>query len=213
MSNPDPEKNQRKYTTQLTDQDVRGLIPEYLDWTHTGQFRDYGAPKAVCQLCGNTGLRYHFLIAHKKTGEAKWIGSQCILNFDLSAEAAQECKERAKKEAKAEQAHQRLLAVLKEVQDVYNHVKESDRRKIRWIIGKYQRRGGFSPSDLAWLFQVMAIFGFVPDFKLYTVNLRSKSDRTEIKQMGVTGLQLISRCLSEAQREKCEAWGIRLMFD
>ena len=38
-------------------------------WLHTGGFRDYGAPKAVCELCGHTGLRYHFLIANRVSGE------------------------------------------------------------------------------------------------------------------------------------------------
>lgn len=185
--------------------------PEFCaQWTHTGQFRDYGTPKAVCQLCGNTRLRYHFLIAHKATGEALWVGSQCILNFDLSAEVVQERKTRAKQQAADEKQYQQLVAVLREVQLVYTLLKEGDRRKIRWVVGKFQQRGDFSPADLAWLFQVMAICGCVPSFCLYPVTLRSKRDRSELLQMGISGLRLIFPCLSEDQRKKCLAWGVRL---
>jgi len=179
-------------------------------WTHTGQYRDYGTPQAVCQLCGNTGLRYHFLIAHKETGEALWVGSQCVLNFDLSAEVVEQRKARAKRQASAEKQYQQLVAVLQEVQQVYALLKEGDRRKIRWIVGKFQQRGSFSPADLAWLFQVMAMCGCVPDFPLYSLALSTKQDRSEILQMGISGLRLIASCLTDEQRKKCRVWGVRL---
>ena len=65
----------------------------FRQWTHTGQFKDHGKPTAVCDLCGNTGLRYHFLVANRQTGEAIWVGSECVLNFDLS-EAAVHARQR-----------------------------------------------------------------------------------------------------------------------
>jgi hypothetical protein len=188
-------------------------IQDYAQWTHTGQFRDHGAAKAVCQLCGNTGLRYHFLVAHRKTGEAIWVGSQCILNFDLPPEVVKARKSQFKKQTAAEKDHQQLMVVLREAQEIYECLEERDRWKIRWIVGRYQQRGGFSPADLAWLFQAMAIGGLVPSFHNYPVVLRSKADRYEIKNLGVTGLRMISICLSAAQRKKCEAWGIRLNVD
>ena len=183
---------------------------DYSQWMHTGQFRDYGTPQAVCQLCGNTGLRYHFLIAHQETGEALWVGSQCVLNFDLSGQAVRERKVRARQQVAAEEEYQRLVAVLREAQQVYVLLKEGDRRKIRWIVGKFQRRGKFSPADLGWFFQVMAMCGFVPSFALYSLALSSRKDHSEILQMGISGLRLIAPCLTEDQRKKCEGWGVRL---
>ena len=179
-------------------------------WTHTGQFRDYGSPQAVCQLCGNTGLRYHFLIAHKETGEALWVGSQCVLNFDLSAEAVEQQKAKAKQQALVETQYQQLMAILQEVQQVYILLKQGDQRKIRWIVGKFQQRGSFSPADLAWLFQGMAMCGCVPDFSLYSLALSAKRDRSEILQLGISGLRLIAPSLTDEQRKKCREWGVRL---
>ncbi|MBT3240181.1 MAG: hypothetical protein HON98_05650 [Chloroflexi bacterium] len=54
------------------------------EWHFTGNYKEHGSPNATCELCGNKGLRHHYLIAHKQTGEALWVGSQCILNFDES---------------------------------------------------------------------------------------------------------------------------------
>ena len=56
-------------------------------WKHTGAFKDHGAAIAACELCGHSGLRYHYLIANQQTGEALWVGSQCILNFEAGEHA------------------------------------------------------------------------------------------------------------------------------
>ena len=67
--------------TSTIDADFEQLRTE---WRFTGNYKDHGKNEATCELCGNHGLRHHYLIGNKQTGEALWVGSQCILNFDES---------------------------------------------------------------------------------------------------------------------------------
>ena len=40
-------------------------------------------PSETCQLCGKQELRYHFEIGNAYTNDRLWVGSHCILQFDV----------------------------------------------------------------------------------------------------------------------------------
>jgi hypothetical protein len=46
--------------------------------------RDHEEPVEHCGLCGKDGLRYDFEIENVPTGKTLWVGSHCILEFDVS---------------------------------------------------------------------------------------------------------------------------------
>ena len=161
------------------------------------------------------GLRYHYLVAHRTTGEAIWVGSQCVLNFELGEEAQQHRlkSQRESQQAHHEQIHQdRVQSLIEQIQTAYQIAGESEKRKIRWIVGKFQRRAVFSPRDAAWLLQVLLVCGVKPDVENFPISLRRKSEKTELKGLSVTEKNLVSACLTDEQKQLCAQLGIRLTY-
>jgi hypothetical protein len=50
-------------------------------YEYDGDFYDNGKAELTCDLCGNTGLRYHFKLRQVDDGFILWVGSECILKF------------------------------------------------------------------------------------------------------------------------------------
>jgi hypothetical protein len=54
------------------------------EWSFTENTVDHEQPVETCQLCDQEELRYHFEIRNALTHKCLWVGSQCILKFNLS---------------------------------------------------------------------------------------------------------------------------------
>lgn len=64
---------------------VAGTLPEaFREWNFTEEHVDHGHPIETCQLCGQEELRYHFEIGNVHTDATLWVGSHCILKFDVA---------------------------------------------------------------------------------------------------------------------------------
>jgi hypothetical protein len=195
-----------KFSTALLassqeDQDTSLALRE---WKFTGSLTDHGKPIAQCGLCGHSGLRYHFMIANQLSGEVLWVGSQCILHFDLQAskigiKPSSEIHKN-KQERKNQIDAARFTELLIPVQQLYFQVGKSDQRKIHWVVGKFQRRGGFSPKDLAWLFQAMMLVEINFQSKDYPLTLKTKQDQQELSQLSLTAREMIKPCLEKSKK-------------
>ena len=56
------------------------------EWGYTGFCEDYQFPQAICQLCGQVDLRYHFRIRNRLTNHALLVGSECITRFGIEGD-------------------------------------------------------------------------------------------------------------------------------
>lgn len=64
---------------------IASTLPEaFEEWTFTDNTVDHEEPIETCQLCNQEELRYHFEIKNSLTKKCLWVGSQCILKFNLS---------------------------------------------------------------------------------------------------------------------------------
>lgn len=64
---------------------VGSTLPEaFEEWSFTDNTVDHEEPIETCQLCDQEELRYHFEIKNAITQKCLWVGSQCILKFNLS---------------------------------------------------------------------------------------------------------------------------------
>ena len=64
---------------------VSGTLPEaFAEWSFTGNTIDHEEPVETCQLCDQQDLRYQFEIGNQYTGRHLWVGSHCILRFDVA---------------------------------------------------------------------------------------------------------------------------------
>jgi len=60
------------------------LPKAFEEWFFTGDVEDHELPTETCQLCGQGDLRYHFEIKNQYTHKTLWVGSHCILQFDVA---------------------------------------------------------------------------------------------------------------------------------
>jgi hypothetical protein len=77
------------YTQRVRDSilplSIGGTLPEAFDeWAFTNETIDHEAPIETCELCGQQELRYHFQIGNRFTGHHLWVGSHCILQFNVA---------------------------------------------------------------------------------------------------------------------------------
>lgn len=166
-------------------------------------------PMQSVSCAANTGLRYHFLIAHRETGEALWVGSQCVLLFGVAPRHLQHKLRQARQPQPQPLDEARILALIAPLHELHTAVGARDQRRIRWMVGKFDRRTAFSPYDLAWLFQAMLLCGIHYEAQQYPLTLKTKKDRSEMASLPLTAARLLADCLTPEQITLCEQLGIR----
>ena len=63
---------------------VGDTLPEvFTEWLFTERAYDYGKPTKTCELCEQESLRYHFEIRNRFTQKTLWVGSHCILKYQV----------------------------------------------------------------------------------------------------------------------------------
>lgn len=63
---------------------VAATLPEaFGEWFFTENIEDHGSPEEDCELCDQEQLRYHFEIKNRLTNHKLWVGSSCILKFQV----------------------------------------------------------------------------------------------------------------------------------
>lgn len=64
---------------------IADTLPKaFEEWSFTEYTVDHEEPVETCQLCDQPELRYHFQIQNSLTKHVLWVGSKCILKFELS---------------------------------------------------------------------------------------------------------------------------------
>ena len=76
------------YTQRVADSilplSVAGTLPEaFQEWYFTDNIEDHMSADEECQLCGHEQLRYHFEIENELNKKQLWVGSSCILKFQV----------------------------------------------------------------------------------------------------------------------------------
>ena len=77
------------YTQRVRDsilpRSVAGTLPAaFAEWAFTENTVDDEAAIETCDLCRQHDLRYHFDIANRYSEASLWVGSHCILQFDVA---------------------------------------------------------------------------------------------------------------------------------
>ena len=63
---------------------LSGILPDaFKEWYFTENIEDHGKPIEDCELCDQEQLRYHFEIKNRNTARHLWVGSSCILKFQV----------------------------------------------------------------------------------------------------------------------------------
>ena len=179
-----------------------GMDTALAEWYYTGKVSDHIVPSRTCQLCENTGLRYHFEIKNKETKNILLVGSSCILLFGIAVYGD------SGKLLKGKEKEKKLTDKIREIQ---TEAALEDLRqlwmadmKLRDIIDTYiesfEERKGFSPKQLLFLYKQMKKNKISYEPSYYKVALRSDKDKDKLLEMSSQDLELIWPGLSLNQQ-------------
>jgi len=63
---------------------LAGMLPDaFREWFFTENIEDHVIAEKDCELCDQEKLRYHFEIKNRHTNHQLWVGSNCILKFQV----------------------------------------------------------------------------------------------------------------------------------
>ena len=130
------------------------------EWVYERNVVVLETPSEVCQLCDHPGIRYQFEIVNHDTGHSIFIGSECIKRFSIGVrsdsgsiligEAAERSVSADRRRMEQEARDRSVLNSLVEL------AATDDKFDLEDFIVYYQRRGAFTPSQMAllvWRFQ------------------------------------------------------------
>lgn len=186
---------------------VGASLPEaFEEWSFTDKTIDHGQPTETCELCDQEELRYHFEIRNSLTHKFLWVGSQCILKFNLSVfeegqrltpALAQKKLERLMQKMRLESCIQALekLAITESNEILSNALKF------------YKTNKYFTPKYafvVLWRLTENSI-DHSPSF--FKISLKNDKYKADLREMPVERVHLIWPALSSAQRNMAINFG------
>ena len=173
------------------------------EWSHKGILVDHLFPIETCQLCEHANLRYHFEIVNRETKSILQVGSSCIEKFRIRVydDEGNELEGQARGKQLREEINAKKQELMMEPLGQLWKISKRTREKVAKYIQAYEKRGGFSPQELLYLFTEMNENGIDYAPHLYKVTLRAKKDREYLRHISEPDRELIWSSLSTAQKK------------
>ena len=199
------------YTQRVRDSilplSVGDSLPKaFEEWSVTENVVDHEKPEEMCELCGQESLRYHFEIRNSLNGNRLWIGSQCILKFDLSVFedgrvlSAADAKRKIQRMLEGMQ-QEACIRALEKVATVENN------EILANAIQFFRKRKYLTPR-----------LGFVVLWRLtknriehnpsfFKIDLKHDRYKVQLREMDESRVHILWPALSSSQREMAERFG------
>lgn len=165
------------------------------EWRYTGNYYDLEEPIEDCELCDHPEIRYQFEIANLHTHQSLLVGSECINRFSITAvdkdgreldvESSKRRVHRDRRRLIDDARKRRVVIALVTLSGV------EEQFRIESFIDYLQRRGAFTPKQLAFLFWRLdqREVAYIPsDFKLVIRRDREKAQLVELADWKVRRL-------------------------
>jgi hypothetical protein len=175
------------------------------EWVYERNVVMLESPSEVCQLCDHPGIRYQFEIVNHDTGHSLYIGSECIKRFAIGVRSEGGTIITGKAADRSVDADRRRMEQEARDRSVLNSLVElaatDDKFDLEDFIVYYQRRGAFTPSQMAllvWRFQRYGVEHRPAHFK---VSLRRQREQEQLRRMPDWRAKLLWLYLSAQQRQ------------
>lgn len=186
---------------------VGETLPEaFEEWSFTERTIDHEQPIETCQLCEHEELRYHFEIKNALTNKVLWVGSQCILKFNLSVfeQGRRLSADDAKKKLERLMRQMRLQSCISAL-EILAEAEGND--ILSKALAFYKKNKYLTPKFafvVLWRLQVKKI-DHNPSF--FKINLQKDKYQRDLREMPLDRVHVIWPALSSAQRKKAIAMG------
>ncbi|RRQ24825.1 hypothetical protein D5687_01365 [Guyparkeria sp. SCN-R1] len=186
---------------------LAGTLPEaFGEWFFTDNVEDHEDSEEVCQLCDQEQLRYHFEIENRNTGGRLWVGSSCILKFDVQVFEDGELLDQgmARKKLESIKNKMRLDSCIRALELVSQ--KESN-GILSNALKYYQKNKYLTPKQafvVLWRLKEHSIDHSASFFK---VSLKRNKYKDDLRDMSLSKVHVIWPALTSAQRNLATSFG------
>ena len=186
---------------------VGRTLPEaFEEWSFTERTVDHEQPTETCELCDQEELRYHFEIQNALTHKCLWVGSQCILKFNLSVfeEGRKLSAADSKKKLDRLMQQMRLESCIKSLQKLAN---SENNAILENALAYYQKNKYLTPKYafvVLWRLQAQRI-DHSPSF--FKINLKKEKFKNDLRSMQPSHVHVIWPALSSTQRNMALVMG------
>lgn len=200
-----------RYTQRVCDSilplSVGDTLPSaFEEWYFTEEVVDHERPIETCQLCGQEELRYHFEIENQFTHNALWVGSHCILKFDVAVfdegrrlSAAEATKKLAKLTDKM-----RLESCIKTLRRLAS---TENNPRLQSALEYYQRNKKLTPKLAFVVFWRLKENGIDHKPSFFNINLRKQQFMNDLRDMPTDRVHFFWSALSPSQRKQAIEFG------
>ena len=200
-----------RYTQRVCDSilplSVGDTLPKaFEEWYFTEDVVDHEQPVETCQLCGQEELRYHFEIENQCTHKTLWVGSHCILKFDVAVfdegrrlSAAEATKKLGKRTDKM-----RLDSCIKALQRLAS---AENNPRLQSALEYYQKNKKLTPKlafVVFWRLKENRI-DHKPSF--FNITLKRQQYIDDLREMPTDRVRFFWTALSSSQRRLAEELG------
>lgn len=199
------------YTQRVRDSilphSVADTLPAaFAEWVFTESTVDHESPTETCELCGQQDLRYHFEIANQYTEATLWVGSHCILQFDVAV--VERGRRLSPDEAK------RHLAKLTQKMQLESCVRALERLAskesspiLSGALDYYRRNKKLTPKYAAVVFWKLQALRIEHHPSFFQVELRRAQHIEDLRAMPTGRVHRFWGALTAAQRRKAVELG------
>lgn len=199
------------YTQRVRDSilplSVAGNLPAAFDeWSFTDNTVDHEQPVETCELCGQQDLRYHFEIANHYTDATLWVGSHCILQFDVAV------MEKGRRLSPAEaKRHLTKLTQQMQLESCIRTLEQLATKENNPILSGaldyYRKNKKLTPKYAAVVFWRLQAFNIDHHPSFFQIELRRAQHINDLKQMPTARVHRFWTALTTAQRRKAVELG------
>lgn len=186
------------------------LVEALKEWAFTDRVEDHEEAIETCQLCGQEELRYHFEIANRHTNFALWVGSHCILKFQVAVweNGRQLSSKKAKQKLDRLTEEMRFKSCLKALGNVASKEGNSI---LTNALDFYRQNEYLTPKYafvVLWRLRENSI-DHNPSF--FKINLKRSKYKEDLSAMSESKVRLIWPALTSSQRELAVRLGHQAM--
>ncbi len=179
---------------------VGNSLPQvFTEWFFTELVLDYEQRNEICQLCNQEELRYHFQIKNRYTNYILWVGSQCILKFNVPVyeNGLLLSKQKAKRKLKLLIEKKHIEFCIKSLEKLAS---STNNKILHHALDYYMREKSLTPKFafvVFWQLQTHKI-DYNPTF--FKINLKKKRYKDNFQDMPLERVHIIWPALSSSQR-------------
>lgn len=187
---------------------AKNLPDAFNEWHFTDSIQDHENAQETCQLCNHEELRYLFEIRNNLTYKTLWVGSSCILKFQVQVFDNGQLLDQTSSRKKLEKLKQkmRLDSCITALQNV---AQKEGNDILTNALNYYQKNKCLTPKFAFVVFWKLSLNNIDHSPSFFNVSLKKDRHKQDLAEMKIDRVHMIWPALTSSQRKLAEQLGHR----